>query len=376
MLLPSAGFGGTERHSAALAAALQRAGVTTTIAAESAVLEGLRATTEAAAAGRLVAAPLGAQDRARQYEVALRLIDDIAPDVALAPLPWPDAGLGVQHALLDKQTPAVFIAHLAPAYGSLEGAGAFPPRDWGASSAVWAAVSAPTAQRIEAMFGLPAGRVVAIRNAIPPPMLSGEAPGRAALRARLGLKPQARIALVAGRLDAVKGVDLTAEIARRLADDHVTLVLAGEGPLRPQIEAELKTARAPLRLVGFRPDILAWMAAADVLFLPSRREGWPLVFLEAAWLRRPVVASHAALECLGGEADAYATLAEALTPAALAEALRQAFTQRQATEAKVANAYRLVCDFPHEMMSARYIGLMRAAIGLQRHRAAGRGLCV
>jgi len=49
-----------------------------------------------------------------------------------------------------------------------------------------------------------------------------------------------------------------------------------------------------VRLLGRRPnaEVAAWMSAADVLCLPSLREGCPNVVLEALASGRPVVASN------------------------------------------------------------------------------------
>jgi len=47
-------------------------------------------------------------------------------------------------------------------------------------------------------------------------------------------------------------------------------------------------------LVGTRPheDLHRWFSAADVLCLPSRREGWPNVLLEALACGTPIVATR------------------------------------------------------------------------------------
>jgi glycosyltransferase involved in cell wall biosynthesis len=68
----------------------------------------------------------------------------------------------------------------------------------------------------------------------------------------------------------------------------------GEGPLRPETEAE--AARLDLhdrlRILGPRSDVGDLLAASELLLLPSRTEGLPAVAVEAGLAGRPVVASR------------------------------------------------------------------------------------
>jgi glycosyltransferase involved in cell wall biosynthesis len=71
-------------------------------------------------------------------------------------------------------------------------------------------------------------------------------------------------------------------------------VLVGDGPDRGELEARLGPLAAHALLVGARPlaEVPVWMAAADVVTLPSHHEGTPNVLLEALSCGRRVVATR------------------------------------------------------------------------------------
>ena len=80
------------------------------------------------------------------------------------------------------------------------------------------------------------------------------------------------------------------------------LLLVGEGPERAACEAEAQGCAA-IAFLGRRDDVGDLMAAADLLALPSRFEGLPLVVLEAMSLGLPVVATRidSVVEALGAD---------------------------------------------------------------------------
>ncbi|QKV78840.1 glycosyltransferase [Amycolatopsis sp. Hca4] len=116
---------------------------------------------------------------------------------------------------------------------------------------------------------------------------------RHAARRRLGLPPEAPVAVCLGRLAELKGQDqlLSAwpAVLRRLPDAR--LVFAGDGPMGPLWRERHAVAGHPsVRWAGHTDDPAAWYTAADVVVLPSRAEGMALVPLEAMACARPVVA--------------------------------------------------------------------------------------
>lgn len=136
--------------------------------------------------------------------------------------------------------------------------------------------------------GLRAERVVAVPNGVQQSWLDGAAPG-ARTEARSG--DRVRVAWL-GVMQPVKRV---VELVRVVGEvDGVELVLIGDGPQRPLVEAAV-AAHAPGRvhLAGFRDDPAPLLRASDVFVLPSAAEACPMALLQAMACGLPVVASRA-----------------------------------------------------------------------------------
>ncbi|OEY73942.1 glycosyltransferase family 4 protein [Salegentibacter salarius] len=78
----------------------------------------------------------------------------------------------------------------------------------------------------------------------------------------------------------------------KIQQQDVTLHLIGDGVLRPEIESlvQIENLQDHVRFYGFVNNPLDFIAAADVLVLPSIIEGLPGVILEAMYCKTPVVA--------------------------------------------------------------------------------------
>ncbi|MGX9964987.1 glycosyltransferase family 4 protein [Roseomonas sp. F4] len=363
VLLPSTRFGGTEGHSAQLAARLAtQAGLRVTLAAEPALLPALSAALPAdLPSPTLRAAAIGSGDTspaeaARQRAAAAALIEELAPDLLLLPLPWPNAGLGLMQAGADL--PRLIVLHLAPDGPAPPGIAEALP-ELALDGAAWCAVSAPGARRAERMFGLRPGFVAQIDNPAPAPPRAEAVLVRAALRRALGLSATDPLLLFVGRLERAKGAHLLAEIATA-AD--MTLACAGAGPLRAELDR--KAAADParrLRMLGQLADPTAWYQAADALLLPSTLEGLPLVFLEAAAAQCPVIATEAALEGLGSRAASLARLVPEPTPQAFATAAREVLGDPAGTMRLVRLAQAEAARRSWDRILPEWLGLLRAA---------------
>ncbi|RKY21767.1 MAG: hypothetical protein DRQ55_03220 [Planctomycetota bacterium] len=119
---------------------------------------------------------------------------------------------------------------------------------------------------------------------------------RAAARERLGLPVDACCLAYVGRLAPRKHVVDLVHAFLRLANratGRVFLLLAGDGPERPALEAQLTSSpyARRVRWIGEVADVRPVLHAADILAHPSRREGMPNAVLEAWACGLPTVLS-------------------------------------------------------------------------------------
>lgn len=134
--------------------------------------------------------------------------------------------------------------------------------------------------------------------------LHNSRPGRDELRRALGLPADAVLVLAAvkfvPREDPLTVVRAHAALVRSHPTAH--LVLIGDGPLRPAVEAEVAGfGRVNIHLTGYLPysRLIDHYAAADVFVHPAICEQWGVSVNEAMVCRLPVVAA----DTVGAAAD-------------------------------------------------------------------------
>ncbi|MEA2298767.1 MAG: hypothetical protein QOF77_1703 [Solirubrobacteraceae bacterium] len=170
------------------------------------------------------------------------------------------------------------------------------------------------AERDELRAVLPNARLVVVPNGIlaPPPPPPGD-PG--SVRAELGIAAHEVLGVFAGQLEERKEPMLAIAAAERArgAGAPFVLAVAGAGPQQAAVDARASDAVRPL---GFRRDLGAILAAADVYLAPSRREGVSYALLEAMGSGlvpvvadgpgSPEVVGEAGLVVAAGDAEALA----------------------------------------------------------------------
>jgi glycosyltransferase involved in cell wall biosynthesis len=214
-------------------------------------------------------------------------------------------------------------------------------------------------------------RVVVIQNGIIPPPGAGFSDAeRRSARERLGVPTDFLLALTVGRLAEQKGhaylLRAVPLVLQRFS--NIIFLLAGDGPLRPDLEGEARQLGIgdAVRFLGTRSDVPYLLRLADLFILPSVSEGMPVALLEAMMVGLPVIASQ--VEGVDeivqdGQNGLTVPLADpkALSQAILRLALDAEMRQRLGAQAKSSVESR----FTLEAMCDRYLELFQAGTGVR-----------
>jgi len=190
------------------------------------------------------------------------------------------------------------------------------------------AVSGPLAQQAQAL-SVDAERIDVVPNGIDRQRFQPR--DRLEARRALGLPLERRLVLYLGHLSEQKGAFdlLHAFDGCRAALVGVQLVMVGDGQHAERCRALARTLGVPAIFPGAQPHetVPQWLAACDLLSLPSWNEGMPNVVVEALACGRPVVATS-----VGGipelVSEEFGVLVPPREPALLGDALVRALNER------------------------------------------------
>jgi glycosyltransferase involved in cell wall biosynthesis len=214
----------------------------------------------------------------------------------------------------------------------------------------------------------PAARVIVVPNGVDLGRF-GARPADPDLRRALGLPAAGPVVGYVGRLEHGKGPDVLLAALERLAPEQpaVSLLLVGDGPLRPALAARAAAGGVRAVFAGQRRDVPAVLRLCDVLAVPSRQEAFGRVLIEAMAARVPVVAS-----AVGGIPEVCADgftglLVPPDDPDALAAALARTLTDTGATAARVrAAATDVQARFDIRVHATRVQAVYDAVLGTPR----------
>ena len=140
-------------------------------------------------------------------------------------------------------------------------------------------------------------QATAVRNGRDPARFHPDPAARAAIRAELGLPPEAVVITAVSRLVRHKGYP---ELLRAMESvPGATLLVVGErltsdhgADLEPDFARAASLLGPRLRRLGYRHDTERVLAASDIFCLPSHFEGLPMSVIEAMLTGLPVVATR------------------------------------------------------------------------------------
>ncbi len=209
-------------------------------------------------------------------------------------------------------------------------------------------------KRVLVADGIDARDVVVVPDGIDPYEIGAAALGAPDMRKRLGLPADAPLAVnVAALVDHKDQRTLIrAAAAARVRAPRLHWVIAGDGPLRADLQREIANLGVGdiVHLVGYVEPVDALIKESRVLVMSSKEEGMGSVVLHALALEKPVVATAAgglpevvAPEWLApiGDADALAAKTLLALEGAPRTSLPERFTAKAMAEAILAQ-YRVL----------------------------------
>ncbi|HVR43499.1 MAG TPA: glycosyltransferase [Thermoanaerobaculia bacterium] len=226
-------------------------------------------------------------------------------------------------------------------------------------------VSAALADAWRSATAIRPERIAVIHNGVPVDR-AGSPPDRGRTRMQLGLADDAPVVMTVSVLREGKGIDVLLHAAKTVlaSTPSCRFVIVGDGPMRESWEAlarQVGIAHA-VQWTGFRRDVAALLAAADLFVLPTLADAFPTAVLEALAAGRAVVATG-----IGGVREMVDSesgrLVPAGDPAALAATIRRSLDDSAWLErAGRAGRARVEREFSTEAWVARLRATYRDAI--------------
>lgn len=220
-----------------------------------------------------------------------------------------------------------------------------------------------SARALSEKDGFPKARITVVPNGIE--LDRYEPTDRAALRRTLGLDPSRRYVTIVARFHPVKDHATLIRAFHRVASEFadVDLLLVGDGPLRPALEAQIGQAGLDerVRLLGVRQDVADILRASNVFVLSSVSEAASITLLEAMASGLPVVVTD-----VGGNPELVRSDIDGLLvprgdDARMAQALARLLHDRNLAASMGTSAARRVRDeFRMDQTIERYARLYNA----------------
>lgn len=218
--------------------------------------------------------------------------------------------------------------------------------------------------------GLNPDKIQVIFNAVDPELWS--APVRSTLREEFGIGRDEFVMLCASRFAHDKGHSYlikSVKLLTEMTDRPFRMVLAGDGPLLPDVRAEAEalglTESGRVVFAGFREDIRNLYAGSDLYINSSQHEALSFLIIEAMAAGLPVIATD-----MGGNRDIVneeagcGLLVEYDNPGSMADAMKRMIEDPELLARCREGAKRTVLEkFDIRKMSEITFGTYQAACG-------------
>jgi sugar transferase (PEP-CTERM/EpsH1 system associated) len=210
-------------------------------------------------------------------------------------------------------------------------------------------VSENLRNRLVSEGGLPPSVIMAIHNGLRLQPQSANEARRAQLRRELGLEKFDHVIGTVGRLEPRKNYPLLLEAMATLLARHprTALLMVGSGPEEEKLQQQAHNLGINQQVVftGYRSDISDLLGLMSTFCLSSITEGISMAILEAMAAGVPVVATQ-----VGGNAEIipdreHGMLVPSGDVAALANALSETLSNRDAAIKIAKNGQKRVCEF-------------------------------
>jgi glycosyltransferase involved in cell wall biosynthesis len=155
------------------------------------------------------------------------------------------------------------------------------------------AVSEPIRDFAISKYAVEGNRVEVLHNPISEELLNNTYNSRERIRSEFNITSDSQVVAIIGRLSPEKGHELLIKVLPELIDacPKIVLLVVGDGPLMNDCKALVQEIylEKHVRFTGHRSDVPDILSAVDVVVMPSLREGFPNVALEAIAAGKPVV---------------------------------------------------------------------------------------
>jgi glycogen(starch) synthase len=154
-------------------------------------------------------------------------------------------------------------------------------------------VSATLKNEVMWLYKVPERKIDVVNNGIFPEIYDANIDAGEVKKA-YGMHPFSPLIFFIGRMEYQKGPDMLIEAMPSVVANKwgAQFIMAGEGSMKHQLEAQARSLHLPIKFLGYIPDseYIRLLHASDVVVIPSRNEPFGLVLLEAWSAKRPVVA--------------------------------------------------------------------------------------